>query len=143
MFPLRSFYIIAPFITQTVFWAHGKLDKKNHVLNSQILNLFENNHVISLSLLFRHSSSNSFSIPEYLSSCVAWYSFFNISIFIFCCPWSEVCMILAFPLHPFAYFLICFELPITRTFFDFPRRVWVIRSQMYPFKNLLSQSNLL
>ena len=28
LFSLRSFYIVAPFITQTVFLAHGKLDKK-------------------------------------------------------------------------------------------------------------------
>ena len=31
-------------------------------------------------------------------------SFFEISIYISCCTWSEVCMILAFPPHPFAYF---------------------------------------
>ena len=31
-------------------------------------------------------------------------SFFEISIYISCCTWSEVCMILAFPSHPFAYF---------------------------------------
>ena len=39
-------------MTQSVFLAHGKLAKKNDVLNSKILHLFENNHVISLSLLF-------------------------------------------------------------------------------------------
>ena len=31
-------------------------------------------------------------------------SLFTISIFISCCLWSEVCMILAFLPHPFAYF---------------------------------------
>ena len=46
--------------------------------------------------------------------------------FIPCCPWSEVCMILAFlPTHSVLasfFSVISFELPITWTFFDFPRR---------------------
>ena len=32
--------------------------------------------------------------------------FSKISIFFSCCPWSKVCMIVAFPPHPFAYLLI-------------------------------------
>ena len=41
-----------------------------------------------------------------------------------CCPQSEVCMILAFLPHPvFLFLVICFVPPITRTFFDFPRRL--------------------
>ena len=52
-------------------------------------------------------------------------SFSRISIYISCCPWREVRMLLAFPLHPFAYFLTLAYLPRTpdnSNFFDFPRR---------------------
>ena len=52
-------------------------------------------------------------------------SFSRISIYISCCPWREVRMLLAFPLHPFAYFLTLGYLPRTTdnsNFSDFPRR---------------------
>ena len=49
----------------------------------------------------------------------------KISIFISCCPWTEACMILALTsLHLLVslFPVICFELPITWTFFNFPWR---------------------
>ena len=69
------------------------------------MNLFQNNHVNSLSLLFCHSSSNSVFIPVY---------FFRLLAF----PPT--------PPHPFPYFLISGLLLRTpdnsNFFFDFPRR---------------------
>ena len=69
---------------------------------SETLNLFQNNRVNSLFLLFCHSSSNSVSIPVYF---FAYLHSLPIHFLIFLFP------------------VICFELPITRIFFfDFPRR---------------------
>ena len=67
---------------------------------SKALNLFQNNRVNSLLLLFL-SLQFKFSVHPY-----------------------EVCMTIAFPPHLHICLLpvACFELPITRTFFDFPRR---------------------
>ena len=59
--------------------------------------------VNSLSLIFCHSSSNSVSIP---SQALLLNSVFKILISISCRPWSEVCMMLAFLPHPFAFFHI-------------------------------------
>ena len=89
--------------------------EKNCLLKSETLNLFQNNRVNSLSLLFCHSSSNSVSIPVYV---VAWLHSFPIHLLISLLP------------------VICFKLPITQTpdssnFFQFPLKVWVIRSQLY------------
>ena len=72
------------------------------------------------------STSNLMSTPdhEYSSSFVASIPFSKYQV-IPRCPWSEVCMILAFlPTHLFIslFSVISFELPITWTFFDFARR---------------------
>ena len=104
---------------------------KSSVLKSKTWNLFQNKRVNTLSLLFCHPSSNSLSIPVYINQALLINSFFFFSKHQFVSlvalegSWSEVCMILAFPPHPFAYFLtfgylICFSL--LRTPFDFPRR---------------------
>ena len=64
---------------------------------SETLNLFQNNRVNSLFLLFCHSSSNSVSIPVYF---FAYLHSLPIHFLIFLFP------------------VICFELPITRIFFS-------------------------
>jgi len=61
----------------------------------------------------------------YINQALPLNSFFKTSIYISCIPWSKVCMILASPLHHFfisLFSVICFKLPITQTFFYFPRR---------------------
>ena len=64
---------------------------------SETLNLFQNNRVNSLFLLFCHSSSNSVSIPVYF---LAYLHSLPIHFLIFLFP------------------VICFEIPITRIFFS-------------------------
>ena len=86
--------------------------EKSRVLKSETLNLFQNNRVNSLSLLFCHSTSNSVSIPVYFVASL------SIHLLISLLP------------------VICFKLPITWTpnssnFFQFPLKVGVIRSQVY------------
>ena len=79
----------------------------NSLLRSEMLNLFQNNYGNSLSLLFKLSFQfKSRVYPCELIKLLLFNAFFNISLLIFCCSWSEVCLVLAFPPHPFAYFLI-------------------------------------
>ena len=48
---------------------------------------------------------------QYINQALLLISVFKILIYISCCPWSEVCMILAFPPHPaFAYLFISGQL---------------------------------
>ena len=48
---------------------------------------------------------------QYINQALLLYSFFKILIYISCCPWSVVCMIVAFPPHPaFAYLFISGQL---------------------------------
>ena len=74
--------------------------------------------VYSLSLLFGQSSSNPCINKTLLLNS------FSKSQFISCCPWSEVhCYLCLSPRHPISLFSVtCFELPITRTSFDFSWR---------------------
>ena len=62
-FPSDHIYIILPSILEPCYKRVTSQEKKNCVLKSETLNLFQNNCVNSLSLLFCHSSSNSLSIP--------------------------------------------------------------------------------
>ena len=135
---MRSFYISAPFITWTMFLAHGKLEQKKHVLNSEILNWFENNHVISLSLIFLSLQFKFIFHPWiFIKLCCLILLFQHINLhFLLSLKWIVHDTCIPSP-------SVCLFPHLLRTFFDFPRRVWVIRSQLYPFKNLLSQSNLL
>ena len=111
-------------------------EKKHRVLKSDILNLAEDNRVKSLSLLFCHSSSNAVSIlacTQTLFNPLRWRSI-NRPRFLFlsrALDFEEkigVCVhpcILCYPLIAFPpqYRLFAgFKLPITRTFFDFPKR---------------------
>ena len=43
---------------------------------------------------------------QYINQALLLNSFFKSLIYISCCPWSEVCITLAFPTRPLAYFLI-------------------------------------
>ena len=84
--------------------------EKNRVLKSETLNLFQNNRVNSLSLLFL-SLQFKFSVH----SCI-------------------LCCLITFPSHPFAYFLTSGCLPQTSdnsNCFRFPLKVRVIRSRLY------------
>ena len=74
----------------------------------------------SLSLQFNFRVHTCILIKQYLLLIII---FFKISIFIPSCPWSEVCMKLTFPPHPFAHFLICCHFS---NFFQFPKKVRVI-----------------
>lgn len=79
----------------------------NSLLRSETLNLFQNNYVNSLSLLFKLSVQfKSRACPCELIKFLLFNAFFKISLHVFCCSWSEVCLVLAFPPHPFAYFLM-------------------------------------
>ena len=81
---------------------HFSLDYSNHVLStwqvektyilqSETLNLFQNNYIYSL-----------YSDSKY------WYISY--------CPWSEVCMLLSFLPHPISLFLVfCLKLPMLFT----------------------------
>ena len=72
--------------------------------------------------------------PQYINQALLLNSFFKSLIYISCCPWSEVCIILAFPTRPLAYFLIPSYSLQTRTnlhFLQFLQKVWVIRSRLY------------
>ena len=89
--------------------------EKNRVLKSQILNLFQKNRVSSLSLLFCHSKSNS----VYVHPCI-----------LCCFKLHSLPIHLLISLRP----VICFKLPITRTFFLFPKKVRVLGSRQYFYK---------
>ena len=80
--------------------------KKNGVLKSETLHSIQLKTTVSifcppyfLSLQFKFIVHSPVSYQALLLN-----SLFTISIFISCCLWSEVCMILAFLPHPFAYF---------------------------------------
>ena len=64
-FPSAHFCTISPWIYSNHRYKRVTSRVKNRVLKSETLNLFQNNRVNSLSLLFCHSSSNSVSIPVY------------------------------------------------------------------------------
>ena len=100
-FPSAHFCTISPWIYSNHRYKRVTSRVKNRVLKSETLNLFQNNRVNSLSLLFCHSSSNSVSTSVYF---VAQLPFLPIHLLISLLP------------------VICFKLPITRTFFDLPWR---------------------
>ena len=79
-------------------------------MKSETLNLFQNNRVNSLSLLFCHSSSNSVSIPVYF---VAQLPFLPIHLLIFLLPVNLL------------------QTPDNSNFFRFPLKVPVIGSRLY------------
>ena len=115
-FPSDHLYIIPPLNTWTMFYVCYKLKTKNKnnnnsLLRSETLNLFQNNYINSLSLLFKLSFQFKSSVYHCeLIKLLLFNFFFKILLHIFCCSWSEVCLVLAFPAHPFAYFLIIFWL---------------------------------
>ena len=84
--------------------------------------LFRNNRANSLSFFVTPVQIQSPS--PYINQALLVNSFSKISIFFSCCPWSKVCMIVAFPAHLLIclFPVTCFKLPLTGTFFDFPRR---------------------
>ena len=101
-FPSDHFCINLPSITQTMFWAPDKSKKKK--CTAVWITEFSLTATYSLSLRFGQSSLNKVSSTAYLSS-------------------FEVCMLLEFIPHPISLFsVICFELSITWTIFDFPWR---------------------
>ena len=90
-------------------------------MQCETLNFSVNNPVFFLSVKFKYS------VKSYILIKICW--LISLSKYLSLPHLSKVCMILAFPPHPFAYFLISGYLlrapdndPITRTFFGFPRR---------------------
>ena len=90
-------------------------------MQSETLNFSINNPVFFLSVKFKYS------VKSYILIKICW--LISLSKYLSLPHLSKVCMILAFPPHPFAYFLSSGYLlrapdndPITRTFFGFPRR---------------------
>ena len=125
MFPFRSFV------------HNSSLDNSNHVLRAwkvekkkkQCIKVRNIEKTKQEKKSQNKNSSCQFFVFTFLSLCpvqipLLLNSFFKILIYVSCCPWSEMCMILAFlptrlliSLFP----VIHFEIPITRAFFDFPR----------------------
>ena len=106
-FPSAHFYTILPSITRTMLWPRDK-SGKNRVLKSGTLNVFQNNLYFTiftfLSLQFKFS----------VHSCI-------------------LCCLIAFPSHPFAYFLTSgylLQTPDNSNFFRFPLNVRVIGSRL-------------
>ena len=83
----------------------------------------------------------------YINQALLLNSFFKISIFNSCYPRSKVCMILESPPHLLLIFffgVICFKLPITRTFFFCPEGSSYQESTvvvLYSFSNSLWMTN--
>ena len=83
----------------------------------------------------------------YINQTLLLISFFKISIFNSCYPRSKVCMILESPPHLLLIFffgVICFKLPITRTFFFCPEGSSYQESTvivLYSFSNCLWMTN--
>ena len=76
---------------------------------------------IFLSLQFQYNVQPYMLIKLY---CLIPFQNFKINMYISCCPWSEVYMILAFLPYPICLFpFTYFGLSITRTFLDFPGRL--------------------
>ena len=105
-------------------WHDRKNKRCTTVLKSETLNLFQNNCVNSLSLLFLLRT------PVHIQ-----------------CPSLWKCMILTSPslfllTFPSLFFPICFELLITQTFFDFPTRFELSGSTVcYNFNKSTNQSS--
>ena len=118
------FYIILPAITRNVSkratrWKKTQTNKqtknKKQCTKVRTTEKIKQEKTIKTGLLrvnflfssFCHSSSNSvmFGPSQYIHQAFLLHSFFKILIYIFCYPWSEVCMIVAFLPNSFAYFL--------------------------------------
>ena len=89
-------------------------------------------HWISLQttilLLFCQSNSNTIFGTVLINQALLLNFFFKYQYIISCCPCSEGYMILAFLPHLFSLLLvICFEISITQTVFNFPWRLELLR----------------
>ena len=105
---------------------------RKKALKFKTVNSFQNKRVLFVFTFLSVQSNRMFSHVLISQAFVLFFPFSKWQ-YISCCPWSEVCMILAFLSHPISLFLvICFDLPVNRTFFDFPWRL-DIGSRLYSF----------
>ena len=89
-FPSDHFYTILHSKIRTMFLVRAKL------------NLFQNQQwTVPILCLYYYFFLLLFQFKFSVHPGMLLHSFFKISVFISCCSWSEACVILAFPPHPF------------------------------------------
>ena len=133
-------------LSGTVYWSYPTLPFG--IVENSFLAIAVNNSVNSLSLLLCHSSSN-FNIPIYINQSFGLIFVSNIyphlllplklSVHDACIRSSSTCLFPQLSL----FSVICFEHPITRTFFNFPRVIgsrlqYIDLSQMFVLTEIRS-----
>ena len=104
-FPSDYFYTILPSIARNMFCSARQV--RNWVRNTELIYFKTTMAILCLQLFFFFNPIKIECPCLYINQALLLNSFFKISIshiYISSCPRSKVCMILAFPLRPLAYF---------------------------------------